>query len=63
MATALDEVLDILDLERLEVNLFRGRSPREERQRAFGGQVAAQALVAAVRTVEDRDVLHIHFKV
>ncbi len=62
MSTPLDEVLDILDLERLEANLFRGRSPREDRQRAFGGQVAAQALVAAVRTVdtEDSDVHSLH---
>jgi acyl-CoA thioesterase-2 len=62
MSTPLDDVLDILDLERLEANLFRGRSPREDRQRAFGGQVAAQALVAAVRTVdaEDSDVHSLH---
>ncbi len=62
MATPLDELLEILDLETLEVNLFRGRSPREDRQRAFGGQVAAQALVAAVRTVDDdeRDVHSLH---
>ena len=37
----------ILDLERLEVDLFRGRSPREDLQRVFGGQVAGQAMVAA----------------
>lgn len=62
MSTPLDDVLDVLDLERLEANLFRGRSPREDRQRAFGGQVAAQALVAAVRTVdtEDSDVHSLH---
>ncbi len=62
MARPLDELLDILDLERIEVNLFRGRSPKEDRQRAFGGQVAAQALVAAVRTIEDeeRDVHSLH---
>ena len=36
----------ILDLERLEVDLFRGRSPREDLQRVFGGQVAGQAMVA-----------------
>jgi len=48
---ALDEVLELLDLEELEVNLFRGRSPQEQRQRVFGGQVAGQALVAACRTV------------
>jgi acyl-CoA thioesterase len=41
----------ILDLERLEVDLFRGRSPREDLQRVFGGQVAGQALVAARRRI------------
>jgi acyl-CoA thioesterase-2 len=50
--TALQDLLEILDLEELEVNLFRGRSPQEQRQRVFGGQVAGQALVAACRTVE-----------
>ncbi len=52
MATPLDELVGLLDLEELEVNLFRGRSPQDERQRVFGGQVAGQALVAATRTVE-----------
>src|SRR6516225_1084323 len=54
---ALDELIAILDLEELEVNIFRGRSPQEDRQRVFGGQVAGQALVAAGRTVE-QGVLH-----
>jgi len=57
MQQALDELLAILDLEELEVNIFRGRSPQENRQRVFGGQVAGQALVAAGRTVE-RGVVH-----
>ncbi len=48
---ALDELVDLLDLEAIEVNIFRGRSPDEKRQRVFGGQVAGQALVAAGRTV------------
>ena len=43
----------LLDLERIEVNLFRGVSPRQGRDRIFGGQVLAQALTAAQRTVED----------
>jgi acyl-CoA thioesterase II len=51
--TALDDLLAILDLEPIEVNIFRGRSPDERRQRVFGGQVAGQALVAATRTVEE----------
>ena len=52
MADAVDEMLAILDLERLEHNLFRGRSPKDRWQRVFGGQVIGQALVAATRTVE-----------
>src|SRR5215213_4317675 len=65
MGTALDELLTLLELEALEVNLFRGLSPDEDRQRVFGGQVAAQALVAAGRTVEEPDrpvhSLHAYF--
>src|ERR1700736_205376 len=53
MPSAVQEVLDILDLEPLEVNLFRGRSPQSRWQRVFGGQVIGQALVAACRTVDD----------
>ena len=53
MPSALQDVLAILDLEPLEVNLFRGRSPQSRWQRVFGGQVIGQALVAACRTVDD----------
>jgi acyl-CoA thioesterase II len=53
VTAALDELLERLDLESLEVDLFRGFSPPENRLRVFGGQVAAQALVAAGRTVAD----------
>jgi acyl-CoA thioesterase-2 len=61
MTAAVDELLSILDLERLEHNLFRGRSPQVEWQRVFGGQTIAQALVAAQRTVEpDRHVHSLH---
>src|SRR5688500_11526475 len=49
---ALEELVALLDLERLEVNLFRGVSWKDDRPRVFGGQVAGQALVAASRTVE-----------
>jgi acyl-CoA thioesterase II len=52
MSAALQNLLTILDLEQLEVNLFRGRSPEIGRQRVFGGQVIGQALVAACRTVD-----------
>ena len=52
MSIAVADLLSILDLEQLEVNLFRGRSPQIGWQRVFGGQVIGQALVAATRTVE-----------
>jgi acyl-CoA thioesterase II len=51
---ALDDLVGLLDLEAIEVNLFRGNSPDENRQRVFGGQVAGQALVAAARTISER---------
>jgi acyl-CoA thioesterase-2 len=61
MSDALDDLLDLLDLEQIEVNIFRGRSPDETVQRVFGGQVAGQALVAAGRTVpDDRPVHSLH---
>jgi len=53
MSTAIQDLLALLNLEQLEVNLFRGRSPQSGWQRVFGGQVIGQALVAACRTVED----------
>ncbi len=52
MSSALQDLLNILDLEQLEVNLFRGRSPQTTRQRVYGGQVIGQALVAACRTLD-----------
>ena len=55
--SAVDELLQILDLETLEHNLFRGRSPQSSWQRVFGGQVIGQALVAASRTVDIKDRL------
>ena len=61
MSEALEELIRILDLEPIEVNIFRGVSPPEKRQRVFGGQVAGQALVAAARTVPaDRRVHSLH---
>jgi acyl-CoA thioesterase-2 len=50
---ALDELVTLLDLEKIEVNLFRGASTDEERVRVFGGQVAGQALIAAARTIDE----------
>ena len=61
MAEELSALLTILDLEQLEVNIFRGLSPDDNLQRVFGGQVAGQALVAAGRTVPaDRFVHSLH---
>ena len=56
--SALAELLSILDLEQLEQNLFRGQSPQQGWQRVYGGQVLGQALVAAVRTVEEPRKAH-----
>jgi acyl-CoA thioesterase-2 len=56
--SAVDELVRLLDLEDIEVNIFRGTSPAEHRQRVFGGQVAGQALVAATRTVEPQFAVH-----
>jgi acyl-CoA thioesterase II len=61
MQPAVDELIALLDLEQIEVNIFRGTSPDVDAQRVFGGQVAGQALVAASRTVEpDRQVHSLH---
>ena len=60
MTSAVQDLLAILDLEVLEQNLFRGRSPQVGWQRVFGGQVIGQALVAASRTVEGRSPHSLH---
>ncbi|HAY05138.1 MAG TPA: acyl-CoA thioesterase II [Hyphomonas sp.] len=53
------DLLTLLDIERLEHDLFRGQSPdEEESQRVFGGQVIAQSLVAAYRTVPPDRLCH-----
>lgn len=59
-SAALADLVSILDLEQLERNLFRGRSPQTGWQRVFGGQVIGQALVAACRTVEGRRPHSLH---
>jgi len=56
----LDVLLKLLDLERLELNLFRGQSREIGSGRVFGGQVLAQALVAAGRTVHGRAAHSLH---
>jgi acyl-CoA thioesterase-2 len=55
---AVDQLLDVLDLEQLDATSFRGMSPRVGPQRVFGGQVAGQALVAAGRTVDPVRTVH-----
>ena len=55
---AVDALVELMNLEPIEVNLFRGVSPDEDRQRVFGGQVAGQALVAAARSVEPGRSIH-----
>ncbi|HYI55578.1 MAG TPA: acyl-CoA thioesterase II [Microlunatus sp.] len=61
MPQSVTELVDLLDLEEIEVGLFRGRQPKTALQRVFGGQVLAQGLVAASRTVpEDRRLHSMH---
>jgi len=60
MSQALANLLAILDLEKIEENIFRGRSPQAGWQRVFGGQVIGQSLVAASRTVEGRQPHSLH---
>jgi acyl-CoA thioesterase-2 len=59
-ASRLPEMLKLLDLERIEDNLFRGESRDVGAPQVFGGQVLGQALVAASRTVEGRRVHSLH---
>ena len=58
MPRTADEISDLLDLEEIDLNLFRGRQPDTKLQRVFGGQVAAQALVAASRTTPSDYLIH-----
>ena len=58
MSKAVETLLEILDLERIEQNLYRGESRNVGWQRVFGGQVIGQALVSAQRTVEEGRVVH-----
>jgi acyl-CoA thioesterase-2 len=55
---ALAGLLEVLDLEPLELNLFRGITPQAGWQRVYGGQVLGQALVAAGRTVDEPRAVH-----
>jgi acyl-CoA thioesterase II len=58
MPSSAEELVELLDLETLDTDLFRGRSPDTDRQRVFGGQVAAQALIAGIRTVDEGFEVH-----
>ena len=58
MPQSIDELIQLLDLEEIEVGLFRARQPDTQLQRAFGGQVLAQALTAATRTVAASRTVH-----
>jgi acyl-CoA thioesterase II len=60
MSDALDQLVQLLELETIEMNIYRGVQPPEERLRVFGGQVAAQALMAAGRTVTSGRVHSLH---
>jgi acyl-CoA thioesterase-2 len=54
------DLVHLLEVEALQPDLFRGHSPHDSNQRVFGGQVAAQALVAAGRTVRAGVVHSLH---
>jgi acyl-CoA thioesterase-2 len=58
MTSPAEQLAGLLDLEQIEINIFRGRSPQENLQRVFGGQVAGQALVAAGRTTDGQRPVH-----
>lgn len=59
MPSSLEQLVVLLDLEQLEVGLYRGGQPEvSSLKRVFGGQVAAQALMAAQRTVPDERHVH-----
>lgn len=56
MNPVLQEIVDLLDVERIEENLYRGQNHRTEH--VFGGQVLAQAIASAFRTVKEPHELH-----
>jgi len=58
--SAVDRMMSILDLEQIEADRYRGQSPKDGWQRVYGGQVIGQALVAASRTVTDRQLHSLH---
>src|SRR5215207_6386312 len=58
MNQVLADLLRLIDLERLEINLFRGESRDIGSPQVFGGQVLGQALMAAYRTLDDARNVH-----
>jgi acyl-CoA thioesterase-2 len=60
MINGIGGFLELLELEQIEVNIFRGSRLESNRTRVFGGQVAAQALVAGSRTVDRGRVHSLH---
>lgn len=58
MGDATRRLIELLDLEQLDTDLFRGQQPETVRQRVYGGQVAAQALIAGSRTVDEGFQVH-----
>ncbi len=54
--TTIERLIELLDLENIEENIFRGESQDIGSPQVFGGQVLGQALTAASRTVKDRNV-------
>ncbi len=58
MSKALRQLLDILSLEKIDTNIYRGHTAKTSNQRVFGGQVFAQAMRAAQDTVPDERMVH-----
>ena len=56
--TPFEELIQLLDMETIEQNLFRGHHPPARKRRLFGGQIIAQSLIASARTVADDYLPH-----
>jgi acyl-CoA thioesterase-2 len=58
MPESLEDLVELLDLEMIDADLYRGRQPQTSMQRVFGGQVLGQALAAASRSVDPERLVH-----
>jgi len=58
LSSQLEELIQLLQLEQIEENLFRAFHPREREKRLYGGQIMAQALMGAARTVAEERLVH-----